>query len=753
MTDAVPILIGITGKRRFAPDPTSPTEPAETVRTRLRQVFAELDARYPGTAKLLLTGGAQGSDLIAAQEALGPDRASWSVAVLLPFDRALFEKDFDDASLPQFRALCAQAETEPARVMLRTLPPLRTSAGAQATPAQLDRSDQSHDLLRHQHYEQVGQFIAETAMVLIAVMDENEQPNRQEANGGTARIVACRRAGRPDALGAEVASRSVVVRSHWSPLVAPPGGAVWLIDPQARRLNKRLPVRILPPLSDRDVVEIYKGHPARDMPKTHDAPEGLALWRWLHRRRQGIARHAPFLAPRAERQARRNSHLPAQTTHSVITQFRRSTGEKPQPSPAFALEPQIKAMRATINSEQYRAKALSEGAFIWIARLFVAAVLSLELFSTFIHAEATRLVPLGLYGVLLLAITAVVMVAEQLRWQPHAEDYRAVTEMLRVQKAWWNAGITARVDREHLQGAGADLLPIRDMARALLGLVTLRLDFAPCRPGGETWPLVRAPGPARSPEFLPKAPTPADWVGEQLQYFAKRQKLREHKASRWNCITWVLFTLSGALAGVLWLKLAIPAVTEWFASALNALRFMGQTDASALIWLALAGLALRTRFQLHHVTTRWASRSLTTLACILAAICLGIGIQGLAPRLVWLLHAIGEHSEATGEEAVFEASKDLMEITFIMLTALAGAVRFATERLGLEAEALAYRDALERFERAERFLAAAIDPATGLPHDPAVCRAVVQELGTMALRENESWLEAHRERPLSPVVG
>ena len=93
-----------------------------------------------------------------------------------------------------------------------------------------------------------------------------------------------------------------------------------------------------------------------------------------------------------------------------------------------------------------------------------------------------------------------------------------MTEMLRVQKVWWSAGVGERADRVHLQGAGADLLPIRDMARSLLGLVALRFDFAPCAVPDDDWSIVRPPVPARSTKALAEGKAPKDWVGGQIRY-------------------------------------------------------------------------------------------------------------------------------------------------------------------------------------------------------------------------------------------
>ena len=89
----------------------------------------------------------------------------------------------------------------------------------------------------------------------------------------------------------------------------------------------------------------------------------------------------------------------------------------------------------------------------------------------------------------------------------------------------------------------------------------------------------------------------------------------------------------------------------------------------------------------------------------------------------------------------------------VVLSAVAGALRYLMERLNVEAEALEYRDARDRFERAERRLARGSDPATGVPADEDAARRVVYELGRLALAENEAWLKSRRERPLTPVVG
>ena len=78
--------------------------------------------------------------------------------------------------------------------------------------------------------------------------------------------------------------------------------------------------------------------------------------------------------------------------------------------------------------------------------------------------------------------------------QAVAEDYRAVAEILRVQRAWCAAGLAARVDREHLQGVDQDLAPIRDCAKTIIAWIFLRRGWS----GGASardWAHVRGTSP------------------------------------------------------------------------------------------------------------------------------------------------------------------------------------------------------------------------------------------------------------------
>ena len=153
------------------------------------------------------------------------------------------------------------------RVLVREMPTLLTEAGVPTTDDALDKRREGHDAaIRRQHYEQVGQFIAETAMLLIAVMGASEPADTTQANGGTARVVATRRAGRPDAIGAAVAARGRITRDEWSDLLAAPASYVWLIDPGDTVSRAAPPVTVLPPCPDRYDEDAFQLQPGRAMP-------------------------------------------------------------------------------------------------------------------------------------------------------------------------------------------------------------------------------------------------------------------------------------------------------------------------------------------------------------------------------------------------------------------------------------------------------------------------------------------------------
>jgi hypothetical protein len=165
-------------------------------------------------------------------------------------------------------------------------------------------------------------------------------------------------------------------------------------------------------------------------------------------------------------------------------------------------------------------------------------------------------------------------------------------------------------------------------------------------------------------------------------------------------------------------------------------------DTIFLLWAPLALLVIGFRALNHDIHRGPWAIVLTALIGLLAAIGFAFAFIS-AGRLI--TDATGIHDEHRAATIVIAG--------LVVLTAIAGALRYLMERLNIEAEALEYRDARGRFERAERRLARGSDPETGAPADEETARRLVYELGCLALTENEAWLKSRRERPLTPVVG
>ena len=103
----------------------------------------------------------------------------------------------------------------------------------------------------------------------------------------------------------------------------------------------------------------------------------------------------------------------------------------------------------------------------------------------------------------------------------------------------------------------------------------------------------------------------------------------------------------------------------------------------------------------------------------LAAVGFALALNGAGARI----------ADATGLHETDLAAKYALLAFLVVISAAAGALRYLMERLNVEAEALEYRDARDRFERAERRLARGSDPATGVPADvpAAACTWLVTD--------------------------
>jgi hypothetical protein len=661
VTEKIPVLVGITGKRALGGHD-------DFVRERLKQTFHRLDKELPAAPKVLLSGLAAGTDAIAAELAL--ERNNWLVAAVLPLPLSLYREDFDDSGKAVLDRLIAHP-----RVKLRELQRLADpQTGLPCVDNDLRRRECSGNPLRTRHYEQLGLWLAETATALIAVLPADELPDRL---GGTARVVDYRLWGAPDAAAREVieASRELAL----PPVIDRPAGrAVWRIDlppPGVRPPKTRCPFRILLPEQAR-----------RRGSFRNDLDVSLEIAQWIDK-----------LAGRTV------------GDDSALFAWRAAA-----PDPVASLG----RIRGVISAIAMRDKARVVRSVQLLALLFCLAVLAFESHAELAGDSALSLIP---YLALVAAAVFVHWLVGWRRWQRTAEDYRGVNEALRVQRAWWSAGICTpqhRVDRFYFSGAGDAFAWLRSATRAIVDWVMLR-DH-PISPL-EHWHQVHG------------RDNPSSWVSIQVSYFSRRRRERQKTLAHVDISSWILFFAAQILA--LWL-------TAYLAdSGSHAEAFRRYFRASVGIGIGIAFVPI---VMLLWTARHWLHRHIgphkgwTALFALPIALFLGCGIHDLVATV-----APGAPS---GTERTFV-------IAILFLSATAGAIRFVAEKLAWEAEAHRYAEALGLFSRAEAELEA-IDKEVGEPAERlSRKREVVLTLGQKALLENEAWLRAHRERPVEQVIG
>lgn len=657
MAERVPILIGITGKRDLKGQDG-------LVRERLRAAFDTLDREAPRAPKVLLSGMAIGADTIATELAL--ERRNWLVAAVLPFDTETYFEDFNTETLAALETLLADP-----RVKTCALPPLvNPYTGESCTREELRNSANAANPFRVMHYEQLGLWLAHAATLLIAVLPKDEQPDQA---GGTARVVQYRLSGRPDAVAMRVMETSVAVAPP-PPLDTAALGPLWLIDAPSDEPSHR-PFTAALDEGDRHgrAGTREAGRRIKSSLTMVHAFDGLA-WR------SGSADSAPPLAWR-----------------------------KGDADPIAV----IGAIHTEIDGIQGRHKRRLVSSSYVLAVLFWLAV---GAFGVVELARSTGgdLIVWALASYLVLAAAAVVVhwTVDRHHWQRITEDYRGVIEALRVQRAWWQAGLAGpadQVDRYFLTTAPLPFFYVRQAVRNIV--YWARLSGSPHQPKGD-WPAVY------------DRTKPHCWIRGQIDYFRRRGEQHRRAIARVKMLSWEAFFAAQFLAA--WLFLDIVALRVLPQSLTNVVQWVDSwarpgvfLAAAAVIWIA------------HHVKPRNtpAPRRMSAAFAIVLALLMG-------PDLYLIGKAL----------RIPHADQLAIALAVVLLSAGAVAVRYVAEKLVWEAEAHRYEAALALFERA----AGELDH-THLPGDAS--RTIVRALGRAALDENEYWLRTHRERPVEQAVG
>jgi hypothetical protein len=286
-------------------------------------------------------------------------------------------------------------------------------------------------------------------------------------------------------------------------------------------------------------------------------------------------------------------------------------------------------------------------------------------------------------------------IAQRFDYENRYQDYRTLSEGLRVQSAWLSAGLSdEQADRCYLGMQQKDLQWIRLALR--YAYLVFRGEYA----GGS----VSAKGCQ-------------DWIDGQTGYFRTKPRKEERwladlkRASR--VVFWIAIAVSVACFAILYLP-ALPHLLAKTLAALSHLKFLSP---------GIAG---------------WLSSSAQSATAWQASWNQSPGIEDARAFDVGTGHPL-----RGGHHALLVL---LSTGAFTLYAAIALLISNYADKRGFAQNVKRYDRMFVVFDRAKRRLAAMSDPNT-----PAG-REIVRDLGRAALVENADWLLTRRERPLSFVT-
>ncbi len=785
----------------------------------------ELDRSLPDTPKVLLCGAAAGVDLAAVrvvlEERMGiAAHPSWSVVLVLPFERELFERDFAGADfaddLRYLHELYGRVEPG-GRVNIKQLRPLHQSKFNDAVLEDADAprvdmarladiSADDYRQARRDCFEQLGLWLARYATILIAALPaEANDPAHTAKPGSSARAVAARRTATPDPTAAAVIERSSELLAA-SPFEEPDGGYVLWIDPTAAGAGGRLlpGVLVLRPIQRMIDVRQPKESPEQTRatiyaaPMSDEMPAGRKGLREHHYRCRGaLALAHAFQRWHRRRRAYRglSGPVPAATMDAT--------------HPASFL---AQVRDGDLGRQQLASARRTRLAQRWSAALFFLSVTSYEAYVELLQDSPLLL---ALYIALLVAIWVIAEGIALRRVQSTAEDYRGLREMMRVQIAWWSAGIDRMVDRVHLRTIDTDLRLVREAAAAVSIWALLRCTR---RQDCDIGAIERETADVAAADI--GRHHARNWIHSQAEYFFRNVSVQLgatylSKQSFHIALITALTTLGG-LAVLLSVD-KLPQGAAAVAGLLGVLSMPALLGFPVLVVLAAMGLLW---LMTGHPLGGWrlepgasqcwrVRRRVLGGAMIVAAVAIGIGVarrnfgvaaavlsDNLGAALAWfgaaafaLVSVLAVYLRIADAAVVLNVRRlrwwqNVLAVVLLVVLVLDAAIAFTAPEAGagtytaesvrgfrslilVQAVLLLTGAAGVRWHTDRRnhlALATHYDDMLRVfrraedwldtrpaPLDREARQRLV-DLGELALDEGEAWLKAHRERPAEPIA-
>ena len=673
-----PIIIGISGASDLEGEDAA-------VRASLEAMFDRLDEKYPSSPKMLLTMLATGADILGAEDVV--NREGWEVVAVLPLPLDVYLTGFDQSAATKLRNFIEEASGRKT-LRLFTLDPLRPKAGSrQAISSGPGHSPETIEQNLIEHREQAGLFIAARSAVLIAVMRADQKADRIGAPG---RVVQYRLNGHLDSAARDVVQRSDVLVEP-APLDVPPVGPVWLVDLESVRvqLKGRTPFKLLFPAGQK-------------IPESHQLRESLRLVDRLNEFNIRARRLDQNTPPNIE-------GTPAEQGAAIL----------------HGLMDALSTIQIGINRKlKYSVCSL--------AALFCVAIFMFE-------AQLDLNQRWGVFGYItaLLLGMSVYKFAWTRRWQPIAQDYRAVSEALRVQIAWWNCGLVEarhRVDRFYLRGTTGSLGLVRAAIRHIVDAAALLSR----REHHAAEQQVRSNSESDNNAAQQVIDGGRMWIKEQIAYFDDRLGKRRTWVSFIDAASWFLLVASLCPEVVVAINsirgdVVRPVLNTYLGQFQPGLVFMAIVSVIILAFLVGSARWLFSR-------SARMDRDRRVFETPHVAVSLIVGVL--------LAVALYQSAAFLGYD---NPSNSTLIIGGVSVASIAYGMQFICDRLSWPGEMRGYEDALEIFRRAQSTLREIDGLAVDAAERIVLQRTIIEALGKQALKENESWLRTHRERPLEPL--
>ncbi len=372
----VPLIVGVTGHRNLV------ESEVPALRARVRAFFESLQQQFPGLPLMLLSGLAEGSDQITAEEALA---CGAQLVAVLPLPTLTYKNDFVQAgSRQRFDELCAKAQ------VLQL--PIPSGINAAAISQQgLDRDAQ---------YAEAGVFIASHCHVLLTIWDGRDS----DLYGGTAQIVRYHLDGLlPGSIERRRSTRPLLDRSDES--------LVYHIACSRLEPNSE----ILPPLERLQPLQTrWLDESGAESDKLH-LPDGMQL---MFRRMMEF-------------------NDDAKRYEDEVIVSREYPADAPPGDVGMALDRLFAYADWLAIHFQRRVLLTMRGIHVLAALMGIAFVCYSDLPGNPINRALDIFIVLFIAGVIL------DRVAERRAWHRKYIDYRALAEGLRVQRYWRQAGVSA----------------------------------------------------------------------------------------------------------------------------------------------------------------------------------------------------------------------------------------------------------------------------------------------------------------------